>query len=194
MLKKEIKKNAEILKALNNAYIDDYKHIIDKDKRESRERLKPGEVAPAHNGIILAENKELLKTIQIELKNKAYNILNDIKAQIDKEKTKAPSNEAIQYIDLLRKRTSINRDDIDLALKTYGDNYQVDKAVLDIATENEIDINGIGVFEDIVANETNSLFYSYAGIIGHENNFNDLGVESVISSLNQEVDALSIIE
>lgn len=189
MLKAEAKKAIEQLKQMNNTYIEDYKAVFEKDKKEVLHRLKPGQPVPAENIVILDENKALLNQLQMELKDKAQSVLNELKSSINKAMTKAPSNEALNYIELLSKRTTLNRDDINLALNTYGENYQIDKVLVDLAKKNEIAVDDISIVEDILSEATTNLFNSYDRVLGRVKN-NNSSIESDISWLNFEIDSL----
>lgn len=190
MLKSKISETVSALKSMNEAYKRDFNMLYEKDFKESRELLKEGQTVPLKfgNELSLEANKMLLEGFQFELKEKAVETLRDLSAEVEKEKAKAPSNEAIAYIGLLEKRNNLSRDDIDLALKTYGGNYQVEKAILDLATAKEIKTDDLTLVEDTLASMVENLEGQYQSLAHHEKGA--LGIDSYIASMNQDIENL----
>ena len=189
MLEYKIKETISGLKALNNKYLNHYEQIVEKDRREAKEQLPEGAIVPRYEGLALEVNKNLLKECQGELLRGVIEQLSPLKERIDDYKTKAPTPEALQYLNFLEKINSLSRADIDLAIKKHGENYLIGRALLDLAENHDIDVSDLECTEDKIAENINHIEESYKGIIGQ--NHESLSASAYISIINAELNAMS---
>ena len=100
--------------------------------------LKPGEAAPKRGGLFYDDNRESFNDKAVELRNEAMRSIKNALDEIVRYKTIAPSTDAVNYLMLLKNKTQVTEEEINNALTTYGDNYAVCKALLDLAGEHKI--------------------------------------------------------
>lgn len=127
----------EIFK-LYDEYLESYLIASDIAYDIKLRSLNAGEAAPKKGGLYYEDNRERFNDKAVDLRNKALNIINKALDEIVKVKTAAPSTDAVNYLTLLKSKTQITEEEINNALTTYGENYAVCKALMDLASERKI--------------------------------------------------------
>lgn len=100
--------------------------------------LNPGEVAPKRGGLFYEDNRASFNDKASDLRNEAMKSIKSALDEIVRYKTVAPSTDAVNYLMLLKNKTQVTEEEINNALTTYGDNYAVSKALLDLAGEHKL--------------------------------------------------------
>lgn len=153
----DIKKLKEDLKGIYTEYNQIFETRREQNYKDVVNNLKPGSRIPSINEVKFdGVTKDYLNNDLEKLRDKGSTIVKNGLAEIKAFKTKAPDQEAVNYINMLKLRSSITESDLDIAMEKYGDNYSCYKALEDISKERHLPMNYKNNADDIEAVLENS--------------------------------------
>lgn len=126
------------LKALIDEFNQDFKISSEASRNEALRRLNGGEKAPASGRIYGEQNREEFKSRAREYAAKASAL---VQAEIDKlndKMTEAPTDDAVRALTVVGMRDNVSREEFEALLNRYGNNYQSEKTIINLAAKNKI--------------------------------------------------------
>ena len=126
------------LSELYSKYINVSQQMLDLDYKKKLSELKPGQKAPEQYRFFFPEDREALDEQLGAYREECRALLDDATANVKKLMTDAPSDDAVNYLTVMKLKSDITVNDIENALERYGDNYTAYNAIKGIAIENEI--------------------------------------------------------
>lgn len=149
----EIKTN---LKNILNRYNSLYKIYSEMNRKAFVESLSPGSVIPKKIPFMDPYKEDLNKEIT-KLQYESTRFLENAQEAISKAKTKAPDQNALNYIQMLSLNKDLNENDIITALDAYGHNYACYKAIKSLANDQNIRFLDLKDHElDIISDQLDS--------------------------------------
>lgn len=134
-------KNDLIRKQLKNyvhEYADTYAAMADNCFKRRCAMLRPGQPAPARDLPLDRESREEFGEVCADLRRKVNDLLDGVAENYTAEVTKAPSDEAVKLITVLKAVGTVSEGDLAAYLEKYGDNYTVYVALREIAKNSGI--------------------------------------------------------
>lgn len=147
----DIKKLQNEITALNKEFADTFHKSAEASRMEVMKSLEPGEATPQTGRIYGEDNRKLFEEKAAEIRSKGYSLIEQAKADLQKQITEAPSQDAVNAVSMLSHRTSVTRPEVDNLLQVYGDNYQAYQAIRDIAAQHEIFVESSNLEKSIAA-------------------------------------------
>ena len=144
-------KEKEILRGISAKHTQIHQECSKRALDELREQLQPGETLPKVKGIATEKQRAIYKEASMPLINEAMAEIEKIQAHVDAVKGAAPTQEAVNYITMLSLRANITQEDIEVATKIYGENYNAMRTINDIARQHDLAPVGVSPVEDIEA-------------------------------------------
>lgn len=133
-----IRKLKDELIKIGNEYAAEYARACEASRIAYLAGLPAGSVTPGARELITEEEVEAFDAFAQELKARALTLIDDALAEIDALKAAAPSEEAARVISLLAARSALSADDLAPLYAAYGENYQANAALRDIAVRNGV--------------------------------------------------------
>lgn len=121
------------LKGIIDGFSKEYKVTADKSRENYMKVLPVGSRVPETGKIYQPEVEQEFNQRTLQYRAQANEILDNLLTDVHEKMTKAPTTDAANTVSLLSSRSNITRDEIDHLVETYGDNYQVYRAIQDIA-------------------------------------------------------------
>lgn len=122
-----------------------YEEILESDYAEYLSGLNPGQTVRPKGRIIADERKRELVKACNDAREDAEAVFDKARAEADEEITKAPSQEAVGYLQTMRGRQHVSQTELDAAVRKYGDNWSCYQALRDIAAEQRKAGNNVAV-------------------------------------------------
>lgn len=95
--------------------------------------IKPGDVVASKDDFQSDEVVQEVRGLCDEAISNVNSVIDEASNDVNAEMAEAPTQEAVNYISTLRNRSKTSQNEIDAALKKYGDNWASYKAISDIA-------------------------------------------------------------
>ncbi len=136
MTKKEI---ADAVKALHNAWKDDYFRIAEQSRREAQASLAPWETNTYEQDRIYGEKyQKEFRDLSDKYKSEAKEMFSQVRDSVNLLKTWTPSEDALRavtafgLIDPGNTTKDKYQEDLQLMMSKYGDNYMIAQALADM--------------------------------------------------------------
>lgn len=126
------------LKAITNRYVDDFNVICERSREERLKTLQPGARVPAQGKLYGDDARNEFKRKADAHRVQAMSIIGNELRALNEKMTAAPSTDAVNTIQLLKMRSNITPEDINVLMMRYGDNSQVRDTLVDIAGQHDI--------------------------------------------------------
>lgn len=141
----DIKKYQKEITALHKEFADRFRKTAEKSRLEAMEGLKPGDTVPK-TGIIYGDaNRRSFEEEAGKIRTRGYDVIERARAELQRQITEAPKQDAVNAVAMLAHRTNITRQEVENLVQVYGENYQTYQAIRDIAGKHEIFISPSGL-------------------------------------------------
>lgn len=147
----DIKKYQNEIIKLNQEFADRFHKAAEKSRLEAMEGLKPGDTVPK-TGIIYGDaNRRFFEQEAGKIRDRGYAVIERARADLQRQITEAPKQDAVNAVAMLAHRTSITRQEVENLLQVYGDNYQAYQAIKDISAKHEIYVDASSLEKSLSA-------------------------------------------
>lgn len=147
----DLKKYQNEITELNKEFADRFHKAAESSRREAMEGLKPGDPVPATGRIYGEANRRFFEQEAGKIRSRGYDVIERAKAELQKQITEAPRQDAVNAVAMLAHRTNVTRPEVENLLEVYGDNYQTYQAIKDIAAKHEIYVDASGLEKNFSA-------------------------------------------
>lgn len=177
----------EQLREIVREFMDEYSTTCTASRNEYIKGLRPGEPTPPEGKIYGSEYQKAFDDRATIYRDKVDSILGSMLDEVLKAKTKAPDSDVANTIVLLSSRDNVTEEDIREMVSAYGDNYQVYRALQDIAKKNGsiLPDHPIVEKEDILSNTKRTFdnFMTYQGVSSKGNGFVEFALATIPDEL-----------
>lgn len=147
----DIKKLQKDITALNKEFADAFHQTAERSRRKAMEGLRPGDPVPPTGKIYGEADRKKFEEKAADIRSRGYALIDKAKAELQRQTTEAPSQDAVNAVAMLSHRTNITRQEVENLVQVYGDNYQTYQAIRDIAGKHEVFISPSGLEKGLEA-------------------------------------------
>ena len=126
------------LKALIDEFNQDFKISSEASRKEVLSNLKSGERAPESGRIYGGNNREEFNNRAGQYAARATALIQKEIDKVNDAMTEAPSDDAVRALTVVGMRDNVSREEFEALYNKYGDNYQSAKAIINLASKQQI--------------------------------------------------------
>ena len=154
------KETANQIKAIYKEWRNTYDRMAEKSRLEEINRRPPEAMIPKTGMIYGKNNQDAFSNVTLEYKQRARAALADLRAEVEKAKTAAPSEEALRAVQAFQLRDPKGMTPDAYAQETqelinrYGENYMINQALHDMAAKEHVRVTSHPLAAEVDAFES----------------------------------------
>lgn len=186
------KKIRDSLKELTERFRSGYCSAAKSSWEHHVKTLPIGQAVPPKGEIYGTENKAAFDELCRDITAQGRDIIGGVKAEVSEMMTAAPTEEAVNTINMLKLRDNVSEDEFARVMEKYGsDNYQAAKAISHVAHEQGIrGLVGCDAALDEYMADLNGLEHSFGPNHFSTKQAEQGATEGMLSLLDAQIDAV----